>query len=91
MKSFVQSLYLLTNAFGSALGEALTPALYDPAIQWVFVGLSVAAFVTGWIVYFMFRHLNALEDDMNALESDVTDDAGVRKGSLVGSVRGEKA
>jgi len=85
MKSFVQSLYLLTNAFGSALGEALTPALYDPAIQWVFVGLSVAAFITGWIIYFTFRHLNALEDDMNALDPDITDDAGVRKGSIVSS------
>jgi POT family proton-dependent oligopeptide transporter len=91
MKSFVQSLYLLTNAFGSAIGEALTPALYDPAIQWVFVGLAVAAFVTGWIVYFTFRHLNALEDDMNALESDVTDDPGVRSGSLIPSRKGEKA
>ena len=91
MKSFVQSLYLLTNAFGSALGEALTPALYDPAIQWVFVGLAVAAFITGFVIYFTFRHLNALEDDMNALERDVTEQAGVRKGSIVASIRGEKA
>jgi POT family proton-dependent oligopeptide transporter len=83
MKSFVQSLYLLTNAFGSAIGEALTPALYDPAIQWVFVGLAVSSFITGWIIYFLFRHLNALEDDMNALDSDVVDEPGaLRKGSV---------
>ena len=34
MKSFVQSIYLPTNAFGSAVGEALDPVVYDPAILW---------------------------------------------------------
>jgi POT family proton-dependent oligopeptide transporter len=91
MKSFVQSLYLLTNAFGSAIGEALTPALYDPAIQWVFVGLAVSSFVTGWIIYFLFRHLNVLEDEMNALDSDVVDEPGARKGSVIGSTHEGKA
>jgi len=32
MKSFVQSLYLFTNAIGSALNEALVPATGDPDI-----------------------------------------------------------
>jgi POT family proton-dependent oligopeptide transporter len=91
MKSFVQSMYLLTNAFGSALGEALTPVLYDPAIQWMFVGLAVSAFITGCIIWVLFHHLNETEDEMNALDKDVVDEAGVRKGSIIGSARGEKA
>lgn len=33
MKSFVQSLYLLTNAFGSALSETLVPGEYLTAVQ----------------------------------------------------------
>lgn len=33
MKSFVQSLYLFTNAIGSALNEALVPATGDPDIM----------------------------------------------------------
>ncbi|KAJ5389049.1 uncharacterized protein N7496_000117 [Penicillium cataractarum] len=70
MKSFVQSMYLLTNAFGSALAEALTPAAFDPAIMWMFVGLACASFLCGIIFYFIFRHLNAQEDDMNALDAD---------------------
>ncbi|KAJ5557988.1 hypothetical protein N7461_001960 [Penicillium sp. DV-2018c] len=70
MKSFVQSMYLLTNAFGSALAEALTPAAFDPAIMWMFTGLACASFLVGIIFYIVFRHLNAKEDDMNALDAD---------------------
>lgn len=70
MKSFVQSMFLLTNAFGSALAEALTPAAFDPAIMWMFVGLACASFLCGIIFWFVFHHLNAQEDDMNALDAD---------------------
>jgi POT family proton-dependent oligopeptide transporter len=70
MKSFVQSMYLLTNAFGSALAEALTPAAFDPAIMWMFVGLACASFICGIIFYIVFHHLNDKEDDMNALDAD---------------------
>ncbi|KAJ5632056.1 hypothetical protein N7490_008395 [Penicillium lividum] len=70
MKSFVQSMYLLTNAFGSALAEALTPAAFDPAIMWMFVGLACASFLAGIIFWFVFHHLNDQEDDLNALDAD---------------------
>lgn len=70
MKSFVQSMYLLTNAFGSALAEALTPAAYNPAILWMFVGLACASFAAGMIFWLVFHHLNATEDVMNALDAD---------------------
>ncbi|RHZ53723.1 peptide MFS transporter [Aspergillus thermomutatus] len=73
MKSFVQSMYLLTNAFGSALAEALTPAAFDPAIMWMFVGLAVASFLVGIIFWFVFHHLNSQEDDMNKLDADDPD------------------
>ncbi|GAD96295.1 MFS peptide transporter Ptr2, putative [Paecilomyces variotii No. 5] len=70
MKSFVQSMYLLTNAFGSAIGEALTPVAYDPAILWMFVGLACASFATGIIFFILFRHLNEKEEEMNALDAN---------------------
>ena len=70
MKSFVQSMYLLTNAFGSALAEALTPAAFDPAIMWMFVGLACASFIAGIVFWIVFHHLNAQEDDMNALDAE---------------------
>ncbi|KAE8147768.1 POT family-domain-containing protein [Aspergillus avenaceus] len=75
MKSFVQSMYLLTNAFGSAIAEALTPAAYDPAILWMFVGLAVASFLAGIIFYITYRHLNYQEDEMNALDAEDPDTA----------------
>ncbi|KAH8429083.1 peptide MFS transporter [Aspergillus melleus] len=70
MKSFVQSMYLLTNAFGSAIAEALTPAAFDPAIMWMFVGLACASFIAGIVFWLVFHHLNAQEDEMNALDAD---------------------
>jgi proton-dependent oligopeptide transporter, POT family len=68
MKSFVQAMYLLTNAGGSALGEALVAVAVDPKVEWMYVGLCVATFITGVLFWFLFKHLNALEDEMNKLE-----------------------
>ncbi|KAF2013328.1 peptide transporter PTR2-A [Aaosphaeria arxii CBS 175.79] len=79
MKSFVQSMYLLTNAFGSAISEALNPVLYDPAIQWMFVGLAVSSFIAGCLMWIIFHHLNETEDEMNALDKDY-DDPSLHKG-----------
>ncbi|CRG83499.1 Peptide transporter PTR2 [Talaromyces islandicus] len=70
MKSFVQSMYLLTNAFGSAIGEALTPVAYDPAILWMFVGLACASFAAGILFFLIFYKLNDKEEEMNALDAD---------------------
>ncbi|OJJ51748.1 hypothetical protein ASPZODRAFT_138813 [Penicilliopsis zonata CBS 506.65] len=70
MKSFVQSMYLLTTAFGAALAEALTPAAFDPAILWMFVGLACGTFLVGIIFWVTFHHLNDQEDVMNALDAN---------------------
>lgn len=71
MKSFVQSLFLLTTAFGSALGEAFVPALFDPAIMWVYVGLAIGCALAGCVVWLIFHRLNDKEDEMNYIEHDV--------------------
>lgn len=84
MKSFVQSMYLLTNAFGSAISEALNPVLYDPAIQWMYVGLAVSSFVAGCVIWILFHHLNAQEDEMNALDQDYDKDETLRRSSVHG-------
>jgi POT family proton-dependent oligopeptide transporter len=95
MKSFVQSMYLLTNAFGSAISEALNPLLYDPAIQWMFVGLAIASFIAGCLIWILFHHLNEKEDNMNALDEDYDKDPTLRRSSVhgdrtVGLHEGEK-
>jgi POT family proton-dependent oligopeptide transporter len=84
MKSFVQSMYLLTNAFGSAISEALNPLLYDPAIMWMFCGLAVASFVAGGLIWILFHHLNDEEDAMNALDQDFDKDPTMRRSSVHG-------
>ncbi|KAF2145873.1 uncharacterized protein K452DRAFT_283172 [Aplosporella prunicola CBS 121167] len=67
MKSFVQSMFLLTNAFGSAISEALVSVSIDPKILWMFVGLSVASFIAGIVIWVIFHHLNDAEEEMNKL------------------------
>jgi len=69
MKSFVQSLYLFTSAIGSAISEALVPATGDPAIMWMYTGVSVTAALTGVLFYFLFRHYDEQEAEMNELDA----------------------
>ena len=80
MKSFVQSLYLLTNAFGSAIGEALVPVAYDPAFLWMFVGLSISSFTAECVIYIVFGRLNKTEEAMNNLDQNISDEGGVHQG-----------
>lgn len=84
MKSFVQSMYLLTNAFGSAISEALNPLVVDPKIQWMFAGLAVSSFIAGCIIWILFHHLNDTEDEMNQLDQDYDKDPTMRRSSVHG-------
>lgn len=70
MKSFVQSMYLLTNAFGAALSEALVSVAVDPKILWMYAGIGIASAVTGCIFFAIFRYLNAEEERLNAIDQD---------------------
>ena len=68
MKSFVMSLFLVTNAFGAALGIALSPVSVDPKMVWTFTGLAVSAFIAGILFWFIYRSYNAKEEAWNNLE-----------------------
>ena len=82
MKSFVQSMFLLTNAFGSAISEALVPTLYNPGYQWLYTGLASASFIAGCLIWVLFHHLNAQEEAMNALDQDYDNDPTLRRASV---------
>jgi proton-dependent oligopeptide transporter, POT family len=69
MKSFVMSMFLLTTAFGSALSIALSSVSVDPKLVWMYTGISASAFIAGWIFWILFKHFNAQEDRMDAMES----------------------
>ncbi|KAH8763579.1 di/tri peptide transporter 2 [Diaporthe sp. PMI_573] len=68
MKSFIMSLFLLTNAFGSALSIALSPTAVDPKLLWMYVGLAVSCFCAGWIFWALYSRYNKTEESMNELE-----------------------
>lgn len=68
MKSFIMSLFLVTNAFGSALGIALSPTSENPKFVWAFTGLAVACFIAGLCFWFCFKHYNDKEDELNQLD-----------------------
>jgi POT family proton-dependent oligopeptide transporter len=70
MKSFVQSIYLFTNAFGSAISEALVSVAVDPKFTWMYTGVAVSAFITGCVFWVIFHHYDAQEDEMYDLDRD---------------------
>jgi POT family proton-dependent oligopeptide transporter len=78
MKSFVQAIYLLTNAFGYALGEAFTPLVGNPEIPWLFVGLCCSAFCVGVLFYALYHKLDGKEDENNLLDAKAEDLANKR-------------
>lgn len=68
MKSFVQSLYLFTNAFGSALSEALVAVSVDPKFTWMYTGVACFAFAVAIVFWFLFHHYDNDEDKMYDLD-----------------------
>ena len=71
MKSFVQSLYLLTNAFGSALSETLVPVLVDPKIMWMYTGVACFSMGTAVVFWLIFHHYDKDEEKMYDLDRDL--------------------
>ncbi|CZT41771.1 probable peptide transporter PTR2-A [Rhynchosporium secalis] len=69
MKSFVQAMYLLTNAVGYAISEAFIPLVGDPKIMYLFTGLCAGSFVVGVVFWVVFHKYDALEDQNNAMDA----------------------
>lgn len=69
MKSFIMSIFLVTNAFGSAIGCALSPVSKDPDYTWLFGGLAVSCFIAGCLFWLCFRSYNDTIDAAK-VESD---------------------
>lgn len=69
LKSFVMSIFLLQSAFGSALGVALAPIAKDPRLVWMYTGLCISTSAAAGLFWVCFRHLNATEESMNALNN----------------------
>lgn len=68
MKSFIMSIFLVQNAFGSALGIALSPVAAVDKVLWTFTGLAVACFIAGVLFWLIFHHYNNVEEELNQLD-----------------------
>lgn len=70
MKAFIMSIFLVQNAFGSALGIAISPTAVDPKLTWNYTGLACSCFVAGVAFWFCFKHYNYKEEELNNMEYD---------------------
>lgn len=68
MKSFIMSIFLVQNAFGSALGIALSPVAAVDKVLWTFTGLAVSCFIAGVLFWLIFHHYNNVEEELNQLD-----------------------
>lgn len=89
MKAFITSLYLFTNAIGSALGIALSPTAENPKFVWTYSGLAVSCFLAGCLFWLIFHHYNDKENEMNQLdyEKDEADNGIVPVSSIARSLK----
>jgi hypothetical protein len=58
MRGLVMAYFLFTNSLSATLGEAITPAVVDPHLIWVWAGMAIALFVLTVHFYFTFRHMD---------------------------------
>ncbi|KAK7203538.1 putative MFS peptide transporter [Myxozyma melibiosi] len=74
MKSFVMSLFLLTNAFGAAIGIAISPTAKDPDMVWTYTSLAIITLFFGGLFWIIFSKYNKDEDGLNELDAAESDD-----------------
>lgn len=67
MRSLVQAVSLLMNAFSSALGQAFIGLAADPLLTWNYTVVAILAFLGGVGFWATNYKLDAQEDSMNML------------------------
>lgn len=80
MKALVMALFLFTNALSSALGEAVTPAIADPHLIWVWAGPAIAMAVLTVHFYWRFHFMDNDEFMTEQNQTFITGNIGTGKG-----------
>jgi POT family proton-dependent oligopeptide transporter len=75
MKAFIMSVFLFTNAIGSAIGIALSSTSVDPKLMWMYIGLAISTVIAGIIFWFLFKKYNQVEEELNAIDADYNAEA----------------
>lgn len=63
-------MFLLTTAFGAALGALISPFAKDPDLFWLYTGLATVCFCSGWVFWFCFRGMYDTEDESGVIERE---------------------
>lgn len=74
MRSLVMAVFLFMSALSSAIGEAFVSLSADPLLVWNYGVMAVLAFCAGVIFWFQYRHLDQIEDELNAIGEGQYDD-----------------
>ncbi|KAF8533872.1 POT family-domain-containing protein [Trichophaea hybrida] len=77
MKSLVTSIFLLQNAFGSAIGVGVSTVAKNPNMVTFYACLSGVTFVCGCLFWVLFSKHNQTEEQMNKLDA-ANEDSKVR-------------
>jgi POT family proton-dependent oligopeptide transporter len=67
MRSLVMSVFLFASAISAALGEAFVSLSADPLLVWNYAVMAVLSAIAGVLFWISFRHLDAVEDELNLL------------------------
>lgn len=70
MKSLVTSIYLLQNAFGSAIGIGVSRVATNPNMVTFYACLAGVTAVAGMAFFALFHKYNDTEESMNALDAN---------------------
>jgi POT family proton-dependent oligopeptide transporter len=70
MKSLVMAIFLLQNAFGSAIGIAISPTVKNPHLVTFYSCLAGVTVVAGTAFWLCFRKHNATEEEMNRIDAN---------------------
>ncbi|KAG1083986.1 hypothetical protein PS15p_204324 [Mucor circinelloides] len=76
MKSLVSALSLWPNCVAALLSLAISPTAHDPNMTYLYAGVAVAAFITGIIYYFVFRHYDDIDEESRLKKMADQDAAG---------------
>lgn len=67
MRSLVTGVFWFSNAFSSALAQALVPLSGDPLLVWLYITIIIITVLGGAAFWYCFAGLDKEEDRLNAL------------------------
>ncbi|PWW72590.1 PTR2-domain-containing protein [Tuber magnatum] len=70
MKSVVMGIFLMQNAFGYAIGIAISPTSKNPNLVTFYACLAGVTALAGAAFWFCFRHHNASEEELNKMDAN---------------------